>query len=195
MYREEGSRVPNHDIIRETAILGLLEELGISDDHLTLVKQFNPSAALPFHGFQHLVTVALNAGAAALHERLPDDQVRAAVIAGLWHDFDHQGDPDDRVNIGAAISGYRNLSPDVVDPLVVAAIEATLFPHTPPASTLAAVMQDADALQTLEPDGARFMVALERELGVLALPPAEFLAAVPLHTTWAKEKAAGVLGR
>lgn len=73
---------------------------------------FNPSHDAPYHNKYHSYCMVLNCFEGAYHERLraPDhnSDLRALLIGGLFHDFDHSaGEYPDEVNIGRAVRGLQ----------------------------------------------------------------------------------------
>ena len=179
------------DLRRIAAVEQLLDDLDIDPVNLVNVRFNNPSAAAPYHGFQHLITTALNVHAGAVAENLDVQDERIVVLAALWHDFDHEGAKvPDADNINAAVSGFFSYddSPNSIRQAVAAAIRATHVPGGIAATQGQKILRDADLLQCLEPDGPVFMAGLAAETGTIVTPEStrEFLLKTELHTNWAK---------
>lgn len=189
--------VTKHDRERDIKIHSILGDLGISTSVLFLIGECNPSAYKAYHGYQHLVTTAINADLGARKYGFDRSYRRAIVLAALFHDHSHglraALNPHDAElnNVQEAIKQWGHLISNRYDEkfkvLVGVLIEATFFPHNPPRSVLQAIIQDADLLQTLEPDGTRFLKGLNEEDGVQRTPAQDrkFLEAHPFNTEWA----------
>lgn len=172
------------------------ERFGIPQQMLVPPMWSNPSADLPYHGAAHLLRVAGLAMRFQLDTGLvPDEEMPALVGAALWHDYDHQQDADDRVNVEAAVRAYRTSGHDWTvehrerfGDLTERLIRATLFPHQGANSIAERVIQDVDLLMTAEPDGELWAAALQEETGRAAAPLADWFAEHPPHTDWAKAR-------
>lgn len=183
-----------YDRARGAQIRSILGSLHLSTDVLETISARNTSVHAPYHGYQHLLTVAINAYAGAVSEGLSRESKRRIVLAALFHDVDHltgRATVDDE-NIVRAIDAWRKLCPrglTLADQDAVASlIASTRYPHVEPASIDEAVLQDADLLQSLEPDGELFMAGLNVEMGREgALDDRDFLSSHTFRTPWARE--------
>lgn len=198
--RVPGRRHPEpsrHDLDRERRIRSVLAELQIPEAVLDVISLQNPSAHAPYHGYQHLLTVTLNCRAGADYLGLDTADTRLLVLAALFHDFGHLQQPDvhDSANIEAAVAGaLAHLPKCMPEPSavgigrVIDLVRATEFPHTVAGSVPAAIIQDADMMQTLEPDGQRFLDGLGQEKGrrITAAQNDDFLDSYQPRTEWGK---------
>ena len=185
---------------RDTDVRPLLAALRIAPAHLDAIRWHNPSAAAPYHNYQHLISVALNADAGLVHEGVTDIATRQiAATAALWHDFDHlAGDHDDGVNISRAVAGFERFAgalgsmTDEERASIRSGIKATRMPHDPALADniVGRVLQDADMLQTLEPDGDRWRLALAEESGRSVTPESDavFMSGIQWNTQWAQQR-------
>lgn len=183
-----------YDRARESKVRSVLGSLHLSTDVLETISLRNASAEAPYHGYQHLLTVAINADCGAVAESLPVQDRRRIVLAALFHDVDHltgRAKSDDE-NIVRAIDAWRRLCPrglTLADQDAVASlIASTRYPHVEPATISEAILQDADLLQSLEPDGARFLAGLGAETGRdIPFDDSDFLSTHVFRTPWARE--------
>lgn len=158
------------DRSRLAELLHITDTLGVSHQTVLGIYDRNPSADLPYHGAAHGITVALRSAQAAREMGESVDGQRRVLIAGLYHDFGYIVGDAEETNIDRASAYIRSLGLDEADSTEVARlIRATHFPHQHPADDLEAIIQDADLLQGIEPDGDRFRDGLTRESGVPAL--------------------------
>ena len=160
------------DYERRAAIAAELEQRFPSNAGLLLdALDANPSAAMPYHGTPHLLVVALAVLELAAGEHLTADTTDLVLLAALFHDYDHAGATDDRVNIARAVAAVRaHCAFHDVD-RIAELVEATRFPHDGPSDDpLVAVVRDADIAWSslLVPDAQRFRNGLAEERGVPA---------------------------
>jgi hypothetical protein len=197
--RVPGRRHPEpsrHDLDRERRIRSVLDALMIPEAVLETISLQNPSARAPYHGYQHLLTVTLNCWEGAAYAGLDAATTRDLILAALFHDFGHfQRTVRDSLNIEAAVAGVLNNFPKCLPELtvleterVLALIRATEYPHGATDSVAAGIIQDADMMQTLEPDGTRFLDGLGKEMGrrITAAQNEEFLNAYEPRTEWGR---------
>lgn len=186
-----------HDLEREARVRTVLNSLGIPDAVIETISLKNPSAHAPYHGYQHLLTVTLNCWEGAQYLGLDSAQAKDLVIAALFHDFGHlqQRTVQDSANIEAAVVGVRKHFPVCLTSLteeeterVIGLIRATEFPHAEATSLSAGIIQDADMMQTLEPDGQRFLSGLSAERGrrITSAQNEEFLDSYEPKTEWGR---------
>ena len=189
----------DNDLRRETEISRLLAELHMDEGVLVAVRDRNSAADAPYHSYQHLLSVALNAVDAARSLRVPRPDQVILIVAALFHDVDHSAGlhKADSYNIGLALGAFYRYSrrPDAglntEQKLTVnSLIRATEFPHPLPRTLLEQIIQDADILQALEPDGARFLRGLSTETGRRTTNEQSnaFLTSVHLNTEWGRSR-------
>lgn len=138
--------------------------LGIDHAVILSIYDRNPSADLPYHGAAHGVTVALRSAEAAERAGIPPENIRPLLLAGLFHDAGYVPGYDEDDNIDRAVRFATSVLGGE-DKEIETLIRSTSFPHLAPPSSLAAIIQDADLLQGIEPDGERFLVGLKEERG------------------------------
>lgn len=189
----------SQDMIRQRKTVAILEELEIPVSVLDVVSLKNPSAHAPYHGYQHLLTVAINCKEAAEYHELALSDTRALVIAALFHDYGHllQQTVHDSLNIDAAVAGVLRFLPGIMTSisedemaLVLSLIRATELPHKEAGTVAGKIIQDADMMQTLEPDGQLFLRGLGEERGrrITVEQNESFLDTYPGNTEWGQKK-------
>ena len=161
----------------------------------------------PYHNLRHMLHVTWLCYQAAqfYQDRLTPRQIRNLLIAALFHDFDHPGQPHpgaddpDAINIDLAIAGLRrHIAADDRPflPAIEALIEATHYPYTISSAELdlsGRIIRDADLAQALSPVWIQqIVIGLARErraspLEVLQQQPG-FLSALSFNTEWARER-------
>jgi hypothetical protein len=160
----------------------------------------------PYHNFRHTLHVSWLCYEACRYYRteLTARQMRILLIAALFHDFDHPGQPHpgepdpDKINIDIAIAGLRrHIVPQdrALLPEIEAVIEATHFPYKIAAEQLdllSKIIRDADLAQALSPTWIQqVVIGLAREWGMKPLDvlrqQGSFLAGLPFNTQWARE--------
>jgi predicted metal-dependent HD superfamily phosphohydrolase len=147
----------------------------------------NPSASLPYHGQEHLYSVALRARAGGLHyqDRLPAYSIDELFIAGLFHDYAYSLEATEAENIATAIAAAHMLFSGPRGYRIGQLIAATYFPHQATDTLLQGIIQDADLLQLLEPDYEEvFLPGLAAEKNFT--PKADFPGLALLGTTWGR---------
>lgn len=185
------------DLNREHRIRFVLKAIRVPETVLDIISLQNPSAYAPYHGYQHLLTVALNCWDGAHYTGLDAVSTRDLVLAAVFHDFGHlqQRTVPDSANIEVAVEGAIRHLPKCLPDLaaagtehVLALIRATEFPHIEAESMAARIIQDADMMQTLEPDGQRFLDGLGLEKGrrVTVAKNEAFLDAYKPRTEWGR---------
>lgn len=191
--------VPSHDVRRRRQIEQLTDQIGIPAGVLIYIDEHNSGDANSYHNTQHCYTVALNAHQGALIERLPRYEHHLLILAALFHDIDHTGTASpDKTNVDLALHAFTLACDGPLDYLSTKAatrvrdlIRATQTPLTPAADLAGGIIQDADALQTTEPDGDRWEQALRDEL--YGFPTREqsihFLTSRKWNTGWGRKRA------
>lgn len=188
-----------HDLRRRSKIAEILEEIEIPLGVLDVLLLKNPSAHAPYHGYQHLLTVAINCNEAAEYYEMEQGARRTLVLAALFHNYAYllQQKVQDARNIEAAVAGARKFIPAIMPgisdtelDLVVSLIQATEYPHKEQESLAGKIIQDADMMQTLEPDGQVFLRGLGEETGrrITVEQNEAFLDAYPGNTEWGRIK-------
>jgi hypothetical protein len=189
----------SHDLDRERRAKKMLAELNLPIGLLEVASLKNSSAHAPYHGSQHLLTVALNCKEAAEYHALDQAASRPLILAALFHDFAHllNKTVQDSVNVEAAVSGMLNFLPMGADELpedeikeAISLIRATEFPHHAASNISEGIIQDADMMQTLEPDGQRFLDGLSTERGrrITVAQNDEFMDSIQGNTEWGRKK-------
>lgn len=189
----------SHDLNRQNKAASMLEKMDIPASLLDVVSLKNPAAHAPYHGYQHLLTVALNCKEAAEYHELDRATTRALIIAALFHDYGHllQQTVQDARNIEAAVTGAMRFLPEIITSisetemtLVLSLIQSTEFPHKEAETLAGQIIQDADMMQTLEPDGDRFLDGLGAERGrrITVEQNEAFLDTYPGNTEWGRAK-------
>jgi hypothetical protein len=160
----------------------------------------------PYHNFRHMLHVTWLCHQACEYYRaeLTRLQMHELLIAALFHDFDHPGQPHqgeldpDRINIEIAICGLqkhakRSDRPSL--PSIEALIRATHFPYKTSGDELdlsGKIIRDADLAQALNPVWVQqVVIGLAREssaqpLDVLKMQPS-FFDRLRFNTSWARE--------
>ena len=181
------------DIRRLGELDRFFSQLDLPHDIIDVVSALNPGGDNPYHGTQHLFTVAIRCAEAGNLYDLTQRERRELVLAGLFHDYGHPLYADDRANIEVAVKGWNRIgvpySTDVDNTEVERLIRASVFPHSEPKDIREAIIQDADLMQSLEPDRERFYEGLSAESGRETddATTSDFLSSQEIHTEWAKE--------
>lgn len=160
----------------------------VNPGHLAALE-LNPSRNLPYHGNQHLLTVAILAVRGALANQLEEEEIRAVLIAGLYHDYGYSPELTEPENIAAAVAYAADQLEQLGDRVLIGRvselIRETAMPHSTPSSLAAAVLQDADLLMVTQPDFEQFLRGLIEEHPEL-IPDPSFPGESALSTAWAK---------
>jgi hypothetical protein len=185
---------------RELKVLAVLRELGLSEEHVSIVSSQNPSQNAPYHNSGHLFTVALNCAQAADYYELGKDEKITLFLSGLYHDYGHSaGKQSDIINISQAVlCAMRNISVleamsnkalDVIADNIHATVQPSLL-HGTELSLQQKIIADADMMQWCEADADEFMVGLSVELGfpVTWDSTKEFLSKYNPKTSWGRAK-------
>lgn len=184
---------------RESLVRALLDEFGLAQTHMNALKLYN--AHQPYHNWHHCAVVALSAIEAARESHVPESKQRLLLLAALYHDYDHTGEPQkaDILNIVRAVSGSQfwlgvkepSLSRAEKNEIVniIAATEAT-HSHKP-RSALESIIIDADVLATTGSDREQWWAALSEEQGVEinAENTVMFLRSQNFHSLWGIKRA------
>ena len=159
----------------------------------------------PYHNFRHMTHVTWLCYQACRYykKKLTPRQMRALLIAALFHDFDHPGHPHqgekdpDRINIPIAITALRQyILPEDRDlqAEIERSIEATHYPYKVAAEQLdlaGKIIRDADLAQALSTAWIQqVVIGLAQEWRVKPLDvlrmQAGFMRALPFNTEWAR---------
>lgn len=187
------------DLSREFRVVEILEELDLSPQHLEYVKKVNPSSGLPYHGYQHLLTVATACYESGMfYSSGSKDDARILFLAGLYHDWNHSGGTySDSVNIAQAIVGMTQsvktleTFDNATISQIASLIAATEYPSVrEPKTTLEKIILDADKLQWVEKDFDRWAEGLgsETQTTITWESTKKFLKSQTIHTIWARTK-------
>ena len=158
---------------------------------------WNPSADKPYHGAQHLLTVAGRAYEGGRAHGFTAGGCWQLLLAGLFHDVGYREVDDDWDNIEVAVAALRRAhSEELLKPGTAAdvdaaqlLIESTCYPYRRPSQSLAeSILRDADLMQSLEKDAPRWMAGLAAETGQPVTPASTraFIERTGLHTEWAR---------
>ena len=186
------------DIVREDRIRDILVKLNLSSEHLSYIKEKNPSTNLPYHGYQHLISVSIayfNSG--EYYFSSETDMIRPLFLAGLYHAWNHSGgDYEDSINVARAIVGMaeavnelESFEHKVVDEIATL-ISVTEHPaQRSPQNTSEKIILDADKLQWTEPDFERWSAGLVREVhqNVTLETIKKSLITQSIYTSWARK--------
>jgi hypothetical protein len=160
----------------------------------------------PYHNLRHTLHVLWLCYKACRYYRdeLMPRQMRTLLIAALFHDFDHPGQPHpgeadpDRINIDIALAGLRQyITPEdrALLPEIEALIEATHYPYkieSDKLDLLGQIIRDADLAQALSPVWIQQIViglAQEWRSTPLQVLKAQvpFFTALRFTTPWARQ--------
>lgn len=167
-------------------------KLGMPLDIIDMVSVVNPGSDNPYHGTQHLYTVALRCFEGGQVHGYSEKNLRELTLAGLFHDYAHPLHTDDEVNLSEAVKGWYKLGEpygvDASSGTIERLIWATKFPHSHPVDMLEAIIQDADMMQSLEPDREVFYQGLSMESGKAMDEESSvsFMQSQKIHTEWAR---------
>lgn len=187
------------DLSRERQIEIILDKLDLVPDHLSYVRSVNPSRSLPYHGYQHLLTVAIacfKSGEYYFGNNVK--QIRPLFLAGLYHDWDHSGNKyADSINVARAIVGMTKAMEELetLDNSTISEIASliaiTEFPiRRFPITQSEKIIIDADKMQWVESDFERWSTGLGQELNIEISweSTRKFLNKEPLYTSWARSQ-------
>ena len=175
----------------------LFGELGIPVSFLEYALENNSGRNNPYHNNHHLLTVMLRCAEGADYYGLSVDDKRNLVVAGLFHDYNHSLSNDDAENIRKSVAGWTDYK-DLFAIVGVSASEverliaATVFPHKDATDLGSEIIQDADLMQSLEPDAESFFKGLSVEAGVRidAETTRIWISQQHINTQWAKNEVA-----
>ena len=113
-----------------------------------------PNVLNPYHGIRHMLHVLWECYQGAIALGIDGDKLRCLLIAALFHDYDHTGQPgDDSKNIERAVAGMKkHLLPEDKKhgTTIESLIRGTHYPHSgDPSSNLHALLRDVDLAQGL----------------------------------------------
>lgn len=157
-----------------------------------------PNVLNPYHGIRHMLHVLWECYVGAIALGIDGDKLRCLLIAALFHDYDHMGQPgDDSINIERAVAGMKaHLLPEDKkhETKIESLIRCTEYPHSgDPSSNLHALLRDVDLAQGLSESWIELILfRLSQEKGNTMENMLEqqerFLYNLPnqLHTNWAK---------
>jgi hypothetical protein len=165
------------DTTRIHQVKHYLDVYGYSEAHIDVITnlELNPSAELPYHNSQHLMTVGIHACEAGRY--YTSDPLEAKngllLLAGLYHDLNHSnGKHNDTINVSRAAAEMVEIM-SVIEPTlsntqintIAQLIITTEHPsRVEPANLLEKIMRDSDKLQWVEPDFDRWAEGLSEEL-------------------------------
>lgn len=161
----------NIDNYRLQKITDAIKELNIDPKYLTEAKKHNSEQ--PYHNFQHLLTVALRCIEGSEYFDLDYNSKRILVIAALLHDISHSGDGTipDIVNVTfsaekasdilAEDDSINHSDMDRIINLIMGTENTGAIITVDP---LQGILNDADIMQSFEPDYDRWFNGLSVEL-------------------------------
>ena len=187
-----GFSAMSNDFQRISTTYRLLKELELSVGMIDELYTMNTSNNLPYHNFQHLLTVANRAVQGARYYNLSHTVQKALIIAGLCHDADYIVGEAESVNIPRAKRSAQQLCENFgikkeITTQVMTLIDATEFPHYAVKTIEEQVIQDADLMQNLEEDCAKFLKGLCQEKNDDTIADPAFPTVAGFNTQWAKE--------
>lgn len=146
----------------------------IASRNLTWVWEFvteqNAGRDNTYHNNAHMASVALACSELFQIEarHLPSDDIDLLLVAAMLHDFNHSGGAlSDKENIALALEhGVDAIHENLVRQfgmmfvwIVTRLIRVTEFPFVyEPDTTLESILRDADALQSVEPNGVELIM-------------------------------------
>lgn len=151
-----------------------LSHLNLAPTHADRVEASFQTHRPVYHNEEHCYSTALTFYELAKTARLSFHLISNGFIAALYHDANHQEDPDDRINISRAIHWY-SMTPTqdrvgLSDPLVTWLIRATLNTLKDFKHPVEGLIHDADVLQTVKSTDAQenelWMARLSQELSM-----------------------------
>lgn len=160
------------DNTRLNSIKSILDELNIDQSYIDHMLRFNNWQ--PYHNIQHLITVALKVYEGAVHYNLDFQSKRILVISALLHDLAHSADSNktDIENVMLSSNLAAELIADddsfsaknmerIVTLIVGTENTRTLVSNDP----LQGILNDADLMQSFEPDYKKWFDGLSEETG------------------------------
>ncbi len=163
--------------------------------HYFRVAFFAPNCNNPYHNFRHTSHVLVFAYEGGCYENLSKTDLRALLIAALFHDYGHSGVMgNDPAQIKVALEGlHKNILPQDVDSLskIESFIKATMWPHDESVSMLpgARILRDADMAQSVSDVWIQQNIfGLAQEFGITPLQQLKnqksFLLNLKLYSMW-----------
>ncbi len=184
-----------------------IDEIEIVKTYPELVKGFSwkmknsKSNDLPYHNFNHLLTVVRYCFEGSSYYSLDEKDERELLLAALFHDVNHSGGKDsDDINVKVAKSTVTNFirdyNIDVDIDEVCKIIDATQYPYVIESKDLdltQEIIRDADLMQVFEYNWIQQnMMGLCSEMGVtmdkMIVGQKQFLMSAQFNTEWGKEK-------
>ncbi len=159
----------------------LEEELNMVDERLwPLINQSlyqNPTANFPYHGNIHIALFVRSIMLAFPHVLLTHEQKLNLIVAGAFHDWNHQLSTDDKINVDAARTAWADnschykkieeINPKLVSTLIKATTQGENPENTSESYVLKTIMRDSDILGWTFPEYRDILKAgLEKELGI-----------------------------
>lgn len=177
--------------------------LDIINKHPELQKGFswvmknNTSNNLPYHNFNHLLTVVRYTYGACRFYELPEKDEKEMLMAALFHDVNHSGgalkDDQNVKNAKETVIKFINAFNLDIDPIEVSRIiEATEYPYVIEPEDMdlkQQIIRDADLLQALEPNWIQqIIMGLSEEMNipmeVMITGQKSFLMNAQFNTNW-----------
>jgi hypothetical protein len=132
----------------------------------------NTGVSNSYHGQQHLAVVALHAHRLATEYLTTAREAVELLLSGLYHDYDHTGDPTipDAKNVAQAVTAWESVAVELqLDDLlapVARLIEVTEH-SAKPLTIQESILRESDYAYVLEPDLEAWYKRLSDELGIM----------------------------
>lgn len=174
----------------------------LTDAH-SYCRRFGSHSANHYHNIRHCESVAKVAVFYSMETGLERNDLVALGLAGLFHDFDHSGEPldifPDRENIKRALQGFQNYSNTHFLKADLSRTVSRIIANTEvqkidgqiqfqePTGELGMPIRDADVTQLLFSEGREMQEGLAQEMGlpfnpVFRMKAVDFLYGVRLYT-------------
>ncbi len=172
-------------------------------------RRFGQHSANPYHNLRHCETVAKVAIFYGMKSGLERNDLVTLGLAGLFHDFNHSGEPleilPDRENIQRALQGFQQYSNTRFIKAELSRMVCRIIANTEvqkingqirfqePTEYLDTFIRDADVSQLLFSEGREMQEGLAREMGLpfnaaFRKTAVDFLYAVRLYTEPAQQR-------
>lgn len=175
------------DQIRLAKVETILQDVDLNSDILKQLFHLNKkSNDLPYHNFQHLLTVTIRAFEGGKAHSFDKELLQNIVLASLSHDADYTVGASETVNISAAKKILYQISPAHLFDKSAHYIDATEFPHNEADCIASSVIQDADLMQGFEKDASKFLNGLCIEKNDPNVADPAFPGVQGFNTEWGK---------
>lgn len=182
-------------------VLKVIERYDELEKGFSWIMKNSTSNDLPYHNFNHLLTVVRYVYEACKRYELEEKDEKELLVAALFHDVNHSGGKEtDDVNVRVAKDAIRNFIKEnnfsVDSDEVCRIVDATQYPYVIDVSDLdlkQKIIRDADLMQVYEYNWIQQnMMGLCSELNVtmdrMIEGQKKFLSSAEFNTDWGKEK-------